>query len=398
MSNWNIKKTIYLVLGFLVVAAIVFFVFFYQSKITFTLTPTDAQIQINNKTYTNQQVIKLNPGKYEVKITANGYIDYQKELKFNIGQVSKITVTLTQTPELKKITTEKVSFPAIDNTKKLIFYLGNSGKTIYQIAKVDQKTPEITAVTPDVFSGLTNLVFSPDCLLAILKKDKQALMYDFKRYDLIHQEVHDWGTGYGSMIWSPDGLKVVYYYAPDNGETTLARANSDQTGQERIYNFKDTSIRNPVLKYSPDGKKIIVLADKLYLFDVYSKSLSNITTPSSVSDANFTLDSTKIIYESNGNLSLIDFESNNNQDLGIKTSLNKTVWFDNDNLIYAQNQSNGNDLFYKYTLSNKNQVQYFYKSNDIIQATNLMLVSNNQRVYFTSNGFVYAMDLASNNY
>ncbi len=398
MNNWNIKKTIYLVLGFLVVAAIIFFVFFYRATVTFTLTPTDSAVQINGQTYTNQQKIKLNPGKYEVKITANGYIDYQKELKFSIGQVSKVTVNLTQTPELKKITTEKISFPVIDNTKESIFYLGNGAKTIYQINKLDQATPQIAAVTPDVFNGLTNLIFSPDCSLAILKKDKQALMYDFKRYDLLHQEVHDWGTGYGDMIWSPDGLKVVYYYAPDNGETTLIRANSDQTSQEKIYNFKDTTIRNPKLKYSPDGKKIIVLADKLYLFDVYTKSLAEITTSAKVNDANFTPDSTKIIYESNGNLYIIDFEGKNNQDLGIKTVLNKTTWIDNDNLVYAKSQTGGNDAFYKYTLSNKNQAQYFYQSNDTIQATNLMLILNNQRLYFASNGYIYAMDLASNNY
>lgn len=398
MLNWSIKKTIYLIIILLAIAAAVFFGFFYKATLIVKTTPANAQIELNGLVKTGEATLKLKPGSYQLKVTNSGYIDYEKTISLKIGQSKTVNVDLRLNPEVSKIRAEKISFLVAGVEGKSLFYLSNGGKTLYKADKISAQAPEITAITPEVFSDLTDVVFSPNRLLAVLKKGQHAYLYDFKRYDLLHQEIYDWGEGYGDIIWAPDGEKIVYYYAPAGGEITLIRANRDKTEEERIYNFKDTPIRNPHLAFSADGKKILLSTDKLYLFDLYTKTLLELKEAGKIISAGFTPDSQNIIFESVDGLMAIDLEGKNKTKLEVDTQLNKMAWFDQNSFLYAQSRLGSSDNFYKYDLKTKQKTEYLYTSPDTVAAKDLVLANDGKKVFFDNNGYLYSINLEEKGY
>lgn len=398
MLNWSVKKTIYLIVIVLGIATAVFFGFFYQASLVINITPAEAEILVAGSQHRSNEKIKLKPGSYEIKITSPNYITYEKSTSLKIGQAKTLNIDLRAKPGTVKALQNKISFLTSGENDKSLFYLANDGKTLYQLNKIDQATPEIVAITPDIFNNLTNVIFSPNRLLAILKKDANNYLYDFNRYDLLHQEINDWGTGIGEMIWSPDGEQIVYYFAPENGEITLIRSNRDKTEEERIYNFKDTSIRNPHLRYSLDGQKILVFTDKVYLFDVYSKALAEVKEAGKVIYAGFTPDSQNIILETIDGLVIMDFAGQNQIKLDINTQLNKLAWLDSTSFVYAKSNLGASDSFYKYNLKSKNTTEYFYNSEDTIIATDLVAVNNGQKIFFSNEGYLYSVNLTEKDY
>ncbi|MCL5795626.1 MAG: PEGA domain-containing protein [Patescibacteria group bacterium] len=393
MIKWDIKKIILLILAFLLLSAAIFFSFFYKGTLTVNPEPNNAQVDISGIISQGPTTLKLKPGTYSLTVSAPGYISYKNEVNIKISQTLTANPQLLLSPVATKLTKNKIDFLTLGEDKQSFVYLSNSGKTFYQISKLDQIDPEITAITPDVFSNISDVVFSPNRQLFIYKKDAQTFLYDLKRYDLIHQEIHPWGEGIGDVVWSPDGNNVYYYFAPAGGETTLIKASRDNTKMERVYNFKDSPIRNPKLRISLDGKQLIVLTDKINLFDTYTQTLKELPDISQISDANFSPDSQKIAYEINGGLFLTDLEAKNRQDLGIKTALTKTTWLDNDNLIYAQNSGTASDVFYIYNVKTKKSKQYIYSSDAKISAINLNVSNDKKRLFFESNNGLYFINL-----
>ncbi len=391
MIKWDIKKIILLILGFLLIFAAIFFSFFYKGTLIINPQPDNAQIDVSGVISKGKTTLRLKPGAYTLTVSAPGYISYKADINIKISQTITAEPQLLLSPVATKLTKDKISFFNLGDDQQSFLYLSNNGKTFYKIAKLDQTEPEITAITPDVFSNINNVLFSPNRQLFIYKKDSATYLYDLKRYDLVHQEVHPWGEGIGSLAWSPDGNNVYYYFAPVSGETTLIKANLDNTKLERVYNFKDTSVRNPQLNISADGNKIIVLTDKIYLFDTYTKNLQELPNITQVASANFSPDSQKIIYEISGSLFSVDLKGENKQDLNIKTSLNKIGWIDNNNLIYAQGESP--DKFFSYNLTTKQTKQYAYSTADNISATNLNISKDKKRLFFESNGALYFINL-----
>jgi len=398
MLNWSIKKTIYLIVIVLGIAIAIFFGFFYKATLVINTTPAEATIEVAGSQHKSQEKIKLKPGSYQVKITGPNYIGYEKDISLKIGQNKTLNIDLRLKPEAIKVVPGKIAFLTSGENDKSLFYLANGGKTLYRLDKSDQSIPSIVAITPDIFSDLTNVIFSPNRLLAVLKKGTNNYLYDFNRYDLLHQEINDWGTGFGETIWSPDGGKIVYYFAPDNGEITLIRSNRDKTDEERIYNFKDTPIRNPHLRYALDSKKILVFTDKVYLFDIYSKSLSEVKEAGKIIYAGFTPDSQNIIIENTEGLTIMDFEGKNQTKLDVNTQLNKLVWLDNTTFIYAQSTLGASDTFYKYDLKSKTKVEYFYSSQDQIIAKDLVLSNGGNKVFFNNGNYLYSVNLVEKDY
>lgn len=391
MIKWDVKKIILLILGFLLLSAGIFFGFFYKGTLIINPDPNTAEIDLNGVINHGSVTLKLKPGTYSLTVSAPGYISYHANINIKISQTITAEPKLLPSPVATKLTKNQISFLNFGDDSQSFMYLSNSGKTFYKITKLDQTEPEITPITPDVFSNITNVVFSPDRQLFIYKINTATYLYDLKRYDLVHQEIHPWGEGIGSVVWSPDGKNIYYYFAPKNGETTLIKANLDNTSTERVYNFKDSAIRDPRLRISPDGKQIIVLTDKIYPFDTYTKNLRDLPDITQVANADFSPDSQKIIYEINGGLFLTDFEGKNKQDLNIKTTLNKIDWLDNNNLIYAQSDSP--DKFFSYNLTTQKTTQYAYSTNENISATNLTISKDKKGLFFESNGALYFINL-----
>jgi len=400
----NLSKTKKIILFVIIAIAlagiigVVYYKYFYDSTLRVNVTPTDSIIRVNGEILTNNQATKFKPGTYHVAVSRVDYILYEKDIKLGASRSYNISVDLRKIPRLSEVVEEKLSFSVATEDHESILYLGNSGKTIYQINKIlGDQNKELVAITPDVFSNISNIIWSHNRKLAIIKKGAtQTLLYDFKRYDLIHQEIYDWGDDIRDIVWNSDDTKIIYFKTPQTGEKVLVQANKDNTNQEIIYNFKDTQIKNPKLYWSSDDKKLLVIDSQLYILDLYTKALRGITQEKP-SEAMFTPDNTGIIYNGPSGLTYIDLEGNNRRELGVSSDLNKVAWFDNNTLFAAIN--NGKfDKFYKISISDGAKEEYIYYSDVSIKASNLIFLSDKKSLFFTSDNILYRLDLETIKY
>ncbi|EKD56037.1 MAG: hypothetical protein ACD_58C00316G0010 [uncultured bacterium] len=393
----KLKLILIIVGAFIVIAGAVYYFFFYQAILTINVEPNSAQVEIGGYSNVGNNQFKLKPGSYNLKVSLTDYVVYTQDLTFKPSARQTITVALNRQSEVVKL----VDYPALFATqsidKQSLVYLSNQGTTIYKIDGILGDTKEKPyAVTPASFKEISDIKWNLQNDLALVKQANRWYLYDFKRYDLLHQESTQWSDGIGNVAWSPDGQKVAYFFNTSS-EKTLIRANKDNSEMERIYNFKDTSITNPKIYWSADGLTMLIIDNGLYIFDVYSKTLTQLKQFESVTDANFAPDSQHIIYEKDGSLYLINLTGENKVDLTVATPLNKTVWFDQNNLLYFITEGATDNLF-KLNISALTKTAYTYKPNYTINAKNLIITSDLSRVIFNQDDFEYSLKLVPKEY
>jgi len=393
--NSTLKYILYGVGGLVIIGIILYAFIFYKGTVNINPNLTSAKITIGNQEKTGTTGFRLSPGKYYVKIEAEGYVTYEKQIEVKSAQTLTINLVLNQTPEPSKIVNEPSNFLTKGNSDSLL-YLANGGKTIYQMSSLSDEKPTVIPATPDTLSDLTNIIWSPLRDLAIMKKtDISTVIYDFKRYDLLHQEIHSTQNGIGSVAWSPDGNSIAYYYNNStSGETTIVKADKGNNSQERIYNLKTTTISNPRLDWSKDGNKILVYTNDIYILDTYTKDLAQLTQNESVNFAVFSPDSQYIIFSNKDGLFVMDLAGKNKRSLDAKTTANKIVFLtDNKTILAALPQTGKSDQLEKINYLNGEKIEYPFASTSIINVTNLTLLTDEKNLYFMSNGFIYSLDL-----
>lgn len=395
--NPTLKYILYGLGGLAILGIILYIFIFYKGTLVINPSPVTAKTTIANVSKSGATKFRLKPGVYNVKIEVEGYVSYEKELTIKSAQTITLNLALNKIPEPKNLA-QGVQFlnRGLENS---LLYLADSGKTLYKMDNISLESPEIKPITPAAFSNLTDIFWAPEKDLAVMKKTGETFLYDFKRYDLLHQEIHPWPEGVGQVTWSPDGNYVFYYFNPADGEKTLIRADRSNSNQERFYNLKESIISNPQLHWSADGKKILVITTDIYLLDVYSKQLSQLTENETVSQAIFSPDSQWILYSNNQGLFLMDLQGESKRDLQLKTTINKTVWYsDSKNLLAAEANKNNIDKLYKVNVQTGEKKEYSYSSGVATNLTNLILLSEQKTLYFNSNSNLYSLDLGASEY
>lgn len=395
--NSTLKYVLY-GLGGLVILGIILYVFvFYKGTISVNPTPISAKITINNQTVSGATNFRLNPGNYNVKIEAEGYVTYEKKFALGSTKTIKLSVALNKIPQAKSLA-QGTQFLAKGDQENLM-YLDDGGKTLYKMERPSGEAPEIIAITPAAMTGMSNIFWAPLRDVAVIKKTSETSLYDFKRYDLLHQETTAWPQGIGDITWSPDGKYVFYYFNPQGGEKTLIRADRTNTNLERFYNLKDSAISNPKLRWSSDGKNVLVVTSDIYILDTYTKNLTKLTENENVTDANFSPDSNWIIYSNQTGLFLLDLLGKNKRDLQTKTSLDKIVWTSNSkSFIAAVPTSTSSDRLFKVNIDSGERKEIFFDNSLVLNAFNLTLLSDEKILYFISNSNIYSLDISNSEY
>lgn len=393
----KLKLILIIVGAFLVIAGAVYYFLFYQAILTINVEPSSANVEIAGTTNVGNTVIKLKPGSYQLQVSLTDYVSYQQDLTFKPSARQTIDITLNRQPEVVKLVDYPVLFATESADRQSLIYLSNQGTTIYKIDGILGDTKEKPyAVTPTSFKDVQDIKWNLQNDLALVKQTNRWYLYDFKRYDLLHQESTQWPEGIGNLAWSPDGQKVAYFFNTA-GEKTLIRADKDNSNMERVYNLKDTNITDPKIYWSADGKTILLNDKSLYVFDVYTKTLTQLKQFESVTDAGFAPDSQHIIYEKDGGLYIIDLMGENKIDLKVATSLSKAGWLDSGNLVYFVTDGNSDNL-YKINTSSLTQSQYTYKPSYTINAKNLIITSDLSRVIFNQDDYEYSLKLVPKEY
>lgn len=264
--------------------------------------------------------VRTAPGRHTIEITKPGYVPYRFSGKIAPFSRFKLSLALRPLPSPKLVVSDEAFSMDFSPKDKKIFYLGEGGKTIYQLQFLPRQTNteqkiERSAITPSTLSPLKKIVFSPNYQLAMFsRQDGDTGLYDFKKYDLLNQDYRSWGKDIGDLVWSPDGEQIAYYYAPkDDGVLVI----SDRAHKkvERAYDLRSAGIGSsasdpqaPELAWSPDGKLILIVANNsLYLMDVSTKTLTRVVE-AGVSEAIFSPDSRHLLYTRNQKLEYIEFE------------------------------------------------------------------------------------------
>jgi hypothetical protein len=447
-----IKLLIGLIVIILLAGGAVFFLFFFnKGTLALTVNPREAQVIIDGQEYPRKinYQIKLPTGEHVLEIKLDGYVNYKNKININSFKTIEINIELKQRPTVQKLLNEKIKFIGLSPDKKYLVGLDILGKIFYRVSVQNENATNETGeensqntnqnltsvntaqpITEKGFANIVNVIWNPKKELAILKvKNEKAQLnktdfyrndasdgtittwlYDFNRYDLKNQESIYLGKDIGDIVWTPDGEKIIYY-AKNN--KSLYQASAKNTDVELLKNIP--AIADPAISIAPDGKNLTLVArsrqynkNYLYLFDLYSKSPSQITQKGDQKGAIFNLSSDKILYasyseEPNSNiytaLSLVDIDGKNNQSLDVRALIETVKFFDEKNFIYPSlTDQTGSEKLIKFNIETKEEHEFQMQNTDRLRFDNLLLAENKEKVYFLSENFLYALELVTDQY
>jgi len=385
------KLIIIIIVILLLIGAGVGIYFWYKNtSLTIVATPQNSQILVDSNQFQNNTQTKIKPGDYTIQVSLEDYIPYSKSTKLPFGGHISQSVTLRKLPVPEKALSDTAKFAVLSDDSRSMYLLSSDGKAINYIENILNKNLISEPISPSFFANVLDIVWAPNRELAIVKEKDKTLLYDFKRYDLLHQEYTEFQKGVGDIVWSPDSKNMIYYYAPETKETTLIKSTEANTDQQIIYNFKDTNIRNPKLSWSPDGLDVL-LVDKgqIHILNLYSKNLSLILPEQNILEAEFTPDN-NILFITKENAFIVDKSGQNLKKLSFSTSLDKINFIDSENLILVE-KTNNIEKFYKYNILSDDKIEFVYNTKYKLNPIDPILTVNQELIYFESNGFLYRM-------
>lgn len=393
---WRVVLT---TLGVVLVIGIAsFFLFFWKATITITTAPADAQILLDDQAATGALKAVLRPTTYHVAVSRQDFIPYQTNITLKIHERRALAIALRAMPAPMELSDKAIQFMALNPEGTALVFVAPSQKTAYKLFTKDLTKPVIDEITPPDLAGITNFIWSPNRELAFMKLHEVTKQYDFNRYDLVNQKVHDWPEGVGSIDWRPDGEKVAYDYEPTGGERTIIRATKDNGEQERIFNLVGTAIDHPTLHWSPDSKHIAVVTTELHVLDAFSKELTAFDALGPIKQAAWLPTSTGLIVQGQDDqLSFVTLAGAVTK-LGVTGSIDQVVPFADGTAIVYTRERNSKTEFYRLELVTQTLTPYLFRSQAPLAPTNLILSKNEQTLFFVSGGHPTALTLDSGQY
>jgi len=383
-----------------------------QSIITVTVIPKGATVLLDNAPIklNRQSTIKkiISVGEHKIDVQAEGYIGISTEIKAKRFLPSTFTYTLKPVSEAKVLGSGIFLDKASDSE---VYHLGDEGKTLYKstFSLDNKKLVESTrSVTAPILSGIEEIIWSPNKDLALFRKGNSINIFDFKKYDFIHQTETAWGKDIGSIAWSPDGEKIAYYYIP---EQTLIFSNVGATEQTRILNLADYSIENPLLRWSPDGENLLIIpqsknydTNKIYLLSRYNLTIKTLTDSGDQVDAVFSPDSQKILYFSysedpaknvNSIISVMDKDGENKKALDIRVNPAKSAWIDSTSLIISAPDMLSQEKLFFFNTDTKTIDGNSFSNISKGEITLLKTLVSGKIILYQSGGQIYYLNLDS---
>jgi hypothetical protein len=403
----NRLRNIIVIVVIILILGIVYVIFLAKPSLQLKLQPSSAQIIIDQRIIQGNST-RLVVGEHSVRITAKDYIPYEKEINIKGFKKNLLAVDLRPMPTPQSIEGANQTNLSLD--KDALLVLAADGLQINRInpQEIDPQKKK-TALTPNNLPSIQKVIWQPKQELAIFKKDNHTWLYDFKRYDLLHQEIFAWQDNLGQVIWSPDSEKVIYYFADQaSGEKSLIMAEKNNANQQRIVDLRPTETDDPYIDWSPDQKKVLVTAAKgpskfgqVYELDLYSKDLKQITQSKNIHQAQYSPDGQYLLIsyepaESKGtiNLGLLNPTSGEITNLKTEAQLENSVWVDTQTLLV------GNKLgFWQIKFPALSAKQYFYLNPEGIMPESLVVLKDNaEMVYQVGKKRLLSLKLVSNDY
>lgn len=418
--NVEIKKmtrSIYLAIAITALALLLLFWLFSRSFVSIKVTPVNAKVLVDDKvvTVTNGGISRQNvtPGIHRVTISADNFIGYTQDVDFKRGFMRQITVSLVAIPQPleigsgSKLLSKGKDFDVVN-------YLSSDSKTLYQ-AKLgtndrgDLAVLSTLAITDPKLASISQIIWSPARDVALFRKtDNTINIFDFMKYDFIHQTETAWGNNIASVAWAPDSSEVTYYYT-GGGEQSLILSNIANTSVTRVENFAGTNIVNPLLRWSPDSQHLLIIPqnsdvskNNLYVFDAYARTMKAITDTGNIVDANFSPDGNMILYSTYSKdsvnpvtsmLSVMDKDGSNQRSLDLRAEVSKVAWSSDSKNIAVATYDSGTqkESIFNFNTVTKTQEGFLIKDLGDIFIKSLVISDDGKIVIYETNSGIFAL-------
>jgi len=291
----------------LILAAIAFGSSYRFGSVIVLPEPKNATVLIDGKEVGFSS--RLNPGSYQITITSPGFSPHQETVKIRALQIKRIRASLKKLASPKLIVAEEVDLLSTDLKRNQFFYFNRQAKALFRlrfVAGAQGVGVENIPITPSVLGVLTEAAFAPDYSVAVLADTTGSTgLYNFARYDLLHQEFKPYDRDSRAFAFNPEGTLIYNLYRPGS-ERTLVRSERSREKIERLIDLKDAGINDAKLAISPDGNSILMNDGKAaYLAVITTKKISKVADQISTS---IFLGNDRLLVTRDGELELIQFQ------------------------------------------------------------------------------------------
>lgn len=368
-------------------AGFVFWRYFYLGTLQLDVTPKDALVTINGKA-TPDRTVHLPKGTYTIEVSSPGYRTESFSLQTGYGSQTTKKVALISLPKPAKTIDGPVRFLTATGDRKALFF-EHSGVLYQYDLTAPAGTPGLP-ITPQL-KDLAMVSWSPDFKLALLKKtDGEVGLYDFNRYDLLHQEYRPYGKDFKQVVWSPDndGFYAEFF---NSSEHSIIKANTTNTNQTRLAGLGLLPLQNFTMTASSptdlllSGTDMLTPAD-IFRFDAYQKIFTPLTDTGNAYGPVVSPSKTKIAYLDNGELVAADKDGKNKRNLGVRTKLYNYSFIDDtqllafsSNLVTVINTNDGT----------KKEFEVYAPSDEI---STLIALPSGKSAFYTYKNDLYKLD------
>ncbi|MFY9484499.1 MAG: PEGA domain-containing protein [Patescibacteria group bacterium] len=291
----------------LLALAIAFAVSYRLGSIIVLPEPKNATVLIDGKEvgFTS----RLTPGSYQLTVTAPGFVPHRETIKIRALQIKRIRTSLKKLASAKLVVAEQVDLLSSNPEGDQFFYFNRQARALFRLRFVEGPEGakvENIPITPSVLGELTEVAFAPDYSVATLAdRTGSSGLYNFARYDLLHQEFKLYDSDSRAFAFDPEGKLIYHLYSPSS-ERSLVRSERSRERIERLIDLKDVEIDRARLNISPDGNTVLVNDGKAaYLAVITTKTISKVAD--GVSSSVF-LANERLLITRDGELTVVPFQ------------------------------------------------------------------------------------------
>lgn len=398
----------------LVVAVAIYWYILRSPQLILTTSPTNAMITVDGNAFTSANS-KLSVGEHKLTASASGFVAYNSTFSLKRAENLRLNILLKAVPSPVTLSTNVENYPSYVKGSE-VFFLGNGGRTLYRShADVGLTTVRVEPMTPDTLSDVQKVIWRPDAEVAFLKRSDGVYLYDFMRYDLLHQTNTLWGTNIDDIAWNPNGTQVIYTYYGANNEQSLKLSDVQNKVTSVVANLAKDNIDHPTVTWSPDGQFILLKPNSdqkktnyLYVYDIFNKKITQLTSLGEVEGAKWSPDSLSILYTAPGQnakgvagfalwLAKADGLSVKPLNVIVDGILNATWTNDSKNIVAASPKADTSDQILEVNVDGQT-APYIWDNSLKLRPRHLITVSSDDRVLFFNDGQFMSLALVSEQY
>ncbi len=398
----------------LTVAIAVYWYVLRSPQLILSTSPANATVTVDGNAFTSSNNT-LSVGEHRLSASAGGFVTYDKTFSLKRAESLRLNILLKAVPSPVTLSANVENYPSFVKGGE-VFFLGNGGRTLYRSrADAGLTTLRVEPMTPDTLSDVQKVIWRPDAEVAFLKRSDGVYLYDFMRYDLLHQTNTLWGTDIGDIAWNPNGAQVVYTYYGAGGEQSLKLSDVQNKVTSVVANLAKDNIDRPTITWSPDGQSILLKPNSdqkktnyLYVYDVFSKKITQLTSLGEVEGAKWSPDSLSILYTAPGQnaqgntgfalwLAKADGLSVKPLNVIVDGILSATWTNDGQGIVAASPSAGASDQILEVDTSGQ-IAPYLWDNSLLLHPRHLITVIGDERVLFFNNGQFMSLALVSEQY